>query len=315
MGTAPAGEQARDMTTNTITPGAVVIGYSGERDAEHALAWAAEQASLENRALAVVHVVKPVSGFVASSLASSFLSADDLTDAIAQGGRAVLAHASETVAATFPDVEVELHLLTGETEHLLRELAEHAAVLVVGSRGRGRFGSALLGSVSVEVASTASCPVVVVRPFHRGKVRNGVLVGTDCSPESHATLEFAYREASLRGLPLTILHAVPGLRRDEVLDDAQHTDARYADHQRELAETVAGMGEKFPDVRVRTALAAGDPARHLIAESAAMDLVVVGHHHRSGIVDRFAVGSYAPMVVEGAGCPTAVVFEAPGTAR
>lgn len=301
------------MTTNTITPGAVIVGYSGERDAEHALAWASEQASLENRPLAIVHVVKPVSGFVASSLASAFLSADDLTDAVAQGGREVLAEAAETVAAKFPDVDVELHLLTGEPDHLLRELTEHAAVLVLGSRGRGRLASALLGSVSVDVASNGSCPVVVVRPFHRGKVRNGVLVGTDCSRESHTTLEFAYREASLRGLPLTVLYAVKGLSRDAVLDAAQHTDARYADHQRELAETVAGMGEKFPDVRVQTVLASGDPARYLITESAAMDLVVVGHHHRGGVVDRLALGSYAPMLVENAGCPTAVVFEAPAS--
>ena len=51
--------QPGDMNINTITPGAVVVGYSGERDADHALAWAAEQAALENRPLALVHVLRP----------------------------------------------------------------------------------------------------------------------------------------------------------------------------------------------------------------------------------------------------------------
>lgn len=278
------------MGENTVAPGSVVVGYSGERDAEHALTWAAEQASLENRALVVVHVRASEQG---------------------HAGDVLLAAAAARVFARFPDLDVETRLLTGSPGQVLAELSERAATVVVGSRGRGRLATALLGSVSINVANSSSCPVVVVRPYHCGKVRNGVLVGTDCTRESRSTLEFAYREASLRRLPLTVLYAVHGLGADRALDSLQHTDDRYVDHQRELAEAVAGMGEKFPEVRVRTVLGSEDPARWLVSESASMDLVVVGHHRRAGIVDRLAIGSYAPMVVEGAACPTAVVFDAP----
>lgn len=282
------------MNSTTIAPGSVVVGYSGERDAEHALAWAAEQASLENRRLVVVHVGESAE--------------------VTEDGDPVLAAAAAHVADRFPDVDVETRLVNGSPEQVLTELGEQAALVVVGSRKHGRLAAVLLGSVSVGVANNASCPVVVVRPYHRGKVRNGVLVGTDCTPESRSTLEFAYRTASLRQLPLTVLYAVHGLEVDRVLDSLQHTDGRYVDHQRELAETVAGMGEKFPDVRVQTVLGSEDPSRWLVSQSEAMDLVVVGHHHRAGLIDRLAIGSYAPMVVEGAACPVAVVFDEPSAA-
>ena len=63
----------------------------------------------------------------------------------------------------------------------------------------------LLGSVSAALVQHAHCPVVVVRPEHRELVRNGILVGFDASPESRPVLEFAYREAYLHQLPLTVL--------------------------------------------------------------------------------------------------------------
>jgi nucleotide-binding universal stress UspA family protein len=46
---------------------------------------------------------------------------------------------------------------------VLLRAAEGAAVLVVGSRGRGGFARAVLGSVSQRVAQHADCPVVIVR--------------------------------------------------------------------------------------------------------------------------------------------------------
>jgi nucleotide-binding universal stress UspA family protein len=61
-------------------------------------------------------------------------------------------------------------LLRGDTEpEALAALAREvdAALVVVGSRGRGALRSALLGSFSTRVVAEAPCPVVVVPPGAR----------------------------------------------------------------------------------------------------------------------------------------------------
>jgi nucleotide-binding universal stress UspA family protein len=63
----------------------------------------------------------------------------------------------------FPDVTVRAEVVPGHPVRLLRDVSERAALVVVGSRGRGGFASLLLGSVSTGVLHRARCPVVVVR--------------------------------------------------------------------------------------------------------------------------------------------------------
>ncbi|MGW1892531.1 universal stress protein [Streptomyces sp. NPDC002004] len=55
-------------------------------------------------------------------------------------------------------------LVRGNPAEMLLSAAVGAEALVVGSRGRGGFARALLGSVSQQVALHATCPVVIVRP-------------------------------------------------------------------------------------------------------------------------------------------------------
>ncbi|MFH8342331.1 universal stress protein [Streptomyces sp. AM6-12] len=59
--------------------------------------------------------------------------------------------------------EVRTRMAHGNPADILLRAAEGAEVLVVGSRGRGGFARALLGSVSQRVAAHAPCPVVIVR--------------------------------------------------------------------------------------------------------------------------------------------------------
>jgi nucleotide-binding universal stress UspA family protein len=73
--------------------------------------------------------------------------------------------ASESLAgfrSIYPDVEVEEHLIKGNSAKAIVEVSKTAALIVVGSRGRGELAGAVLGSVSQSVLHKAKIPVAVV---------------------------------------------------------------------------------------------------------------------------------------------------------
>ena len=59
-------------------------------------------------------------------------------------------------------VHVETVFREGNPAHVLLEEAQHADLLVVGSRGLGGFRGLMLGSVGQQCAHHAPCPLVIV---------------------------------------------------------------------------------------------------------------------------------------------------------
>lgn len=269
------------------TQGTIVVGVDGSPASKRVLHWAARQAAAERRGLTLVHTVHAVT---LAHLDGSTLEPDTDQELLQQGGRTILEAAGSDAARWAPGVEVGHVLGVADPRDLLVWMSETAAMVVVGSRGRGPLRSAVLGSVGVALVRHAQCPVVVVRPGNIGRVRNGIVAGVDALPESGPVLEFSYAEASVRDLPLTVVHAG---------EDAE--SGRLA-----LAEAIAGMGEKYPDVTVTTRLTQGPALDELVRVGKRMDLIVVGSHQAGGL-DRVRRPSVAVAVVEHASCPVAVV--------
>jgi nucleotide-binding universal stress UspA family protein len=147
---------------------------------------------------------------------------------------------------------------------------------------------------------------VVVRRNH-DHARTGIVVGSDGTLRSDAAVDFAFRQAEVRSLPLTIVHAFwseqdegyPSRTRD-------YSQADLEDMRLLLAESVAGRRADHPDVQVGLHVERGIPDSVLRRACRDADLVVVGTHPTNALYDLLA-GEVSRSVLGHARCPVAVV--------
>jgi nucleotide-binding universal stress UspA family protein len=149
--------QEHRTVSTPATGGRIVVGVDGSPYSEEALRWAIGQARLTGRPVdAVISWNVPVDYSLAG--AGPLLSFDWQDVARTTLEETV----GKVVAAEDADLVLQ-HVVMGHPARVLLEASADAALLVVGSRGRGGFTGMLLGSVSQNVIARAACPVVVVR--------------------------------------------------------------------------------------------------------------------------------------------------------
>ena len=296
--------------TTTINPSSVVVATDGSDDALRAVHWAAEQAFLERRPLVVVTATGATQVPVTAWGGYGAGYAPSVDDLMAHG-ESVAADALAVVRHLRPGLDVSSEVFVGDPRQVLVELSRQVHLLVLGSRGRGAFRSKVMGSVSAAVSRDAACPVFVCRPPAKGETPSrGILVGADGTPESLPVIEFAFHQASLLDLPLTVVHCVwdqvaallgTGLvsPREEGLEPQRLL----------LSESVAGMATKFPEVDADLRLGRGLAEEFLAADTDGWNLVVIGRHPVDTLL-RLVTGSVAIAVVERARTTVAVVPEA-----
>jgi nucleotide-binding universal stress UspA family protein len=139
----------------------------------------------------------------------------------------------------------------------------------------------------------------------------GITVGVDGSAQSQRALEWAIKEAGLRGTSLTVLavHQVAASywtgNPDVYPADQPATDKVRQAAQDTVQKAVDAAGSPGPaSVTVRAV--SGIAAQELIASSKDSDLVVVGSRGGGGFA-RLMLGSVSNQVVAHAVCPVVVI--------
>ena len=290
----------------------VIVGVDGSPGARTALAWAMEEAARRKTGLDVVTVLSPYPVWVEYSIDPGWPEsaqrhaesrARDLLDQVRAERGADRPHSNV-------DVDIDVAAVPGVPAEALTTRARPGDLLVLGSRGRGAFASAVLGSVALRTVTHAPCPVVVVPNTapRRSGAAGRVVVGIDGSEASRAALAAAADQARRLGGRLEAVVALEpvgpwveltGVAPPEITETRE--SARTAG-RRQVAEVLGDRDDGQVDV-----LALDGPAATVLTEHAAdADLLVVGsrgHTPLAGLV----LGSVALRCVVHAPCPVMVV--------
>jgi nucleotide-binding universal stress UspA family protein len=144
----------------------IVCGVDGSNDAQAALQVAADLAARLELRLVVAHVAEP--DYIPYAAAAPFggragrHAVFEAAEAQEENAERLL----EKVVAAAGLGDAEQRPCVGVPAERLADLAdeEEAELIVVGSRGRGAFKAAFLGSVSTSLVGISRCPVLIVPP-------------------------------------------------------------------------------------------------------------------------------------------------------
>jgi len=195
------------------------------------------------------------------------------------------------------NLPVETEIGVGAPAEILMAAASghFADLIVVGSRRRGPFSSAVLGSVSATLADHAPCPVLVVRAPRAARM----LVATDGTQSSRSIPSvLASWGPAFRGLPVEVVSVAP--RHGFVTPWASGEEAADTD-ELELHQGIAEqVADELMELGWHAAAIArtGSPDHEIVAagEEWGADLIVTGSRG-IGTLHRLLGGSVAHEVL------------------
>lgn len=135
----------------------VVVGVDGSDLSSPAIGFALHAAAQRGVGLTALHAWTPRPPADIGALSDDWIASQ-----VAE--RRALDSALAQWRLRFPAVDIRPKLVCGDPAHWLAAESAGAALLVVGSRGRGCMTGVLFGSVSQVVLHAARCPIAVVRP-------------------------------------------------------------------------------------------------------------------------------------------------------
>jgi nucleotide-binding universal stress UspA family protein len=280
----------------------IIVGVDGSEPSAAAVQWAARVGVSRDAEVIVTHAYDwRVRG-------SRVQVGGGYREAVEEQAEKIVDAAVAQALAAEPSLRVSRELTVGPPTATLLQHSTEDTLIVVGNRGRGGFASLLLGSVSQQVATHASGPVAVVRG--RTDASGGaVVVGVDGSADPTRTLGTAFDESGRRRARLLVVH-VSAAAMPPWNNIAPYVDddgiAELVAAREMLAQQIAPLAARFPDVLVEPIAMGGHPAEVLIDLSRKAQLMVVGARGSGGF-GGLLLGAVSQQLLHHADCPVLIV--------
>jgi len=257
----------------------IVVGYDGSPPSESALQWAARAADRQGRSLTILHAAERIT-YTQDAGSGVWKSEEVLAEAkeVAQFG-------ADKVTDAYPDLEVNTTSSLFSAKVALGELSTHASMMVLGSHGRGRIGTLLLGSTAYAIAGYSRCPVVIVRDGDSDLPgpENPVVVGINGTGGSDRAVETAIDVAREWGSPLVLATtwapapADPWDRGPAGYNSAAEASADYEAKAHEAnSRALEEVGSHETDLKVGGKVLEGHPVEALSRAGEGSGLLVLG---------------------------------------
>jgi nucleotide-binding universal stress UspA family protein len=291
----------------------IVVGVDGSDGARVALKWALAEAARRGVDVDVV-TAYPFDFYWLDPYLTDRTRINDLRSETETRTRAMVEEVRQDLTlAELPGgaaVGIRIHVVGGAPAEHLVERSEGAALLVVGSRGRGAVRSTVAGSVALHCSAHATCPVVVVHPT-TPSTEDGprVVVGLDDSDAARAALTAATQHATALGarVDVVVAYQTPDYWTDQyaVVSPLAELQAQALARGTSIVTEVLGA-DSLESGRVRVLPVEGPPARVLAGEAEGAQLLVVGSRSHNPL-RAVLLGSVALRCVMHAPCPVLVV--------
>jgi len=276
----------------------VLVAFDGSESSRNALLQAMRLAETEKSWIKVVAVVPAYEGDI------ELTGVKDIEAALRGPAEKLLAEAEKL--ASEHGVSIIKNVEHGEAYERIVDVAaaENCDIIVMGRRGRGRLGRALMGSVTARVIGHTDRDVLVMSR-NAALAWDSILLPTDGSKYSDAATERAINLAKSYGCGITAVSVV-------------HVPHEFYAEAPDIVDELIGKAKSILEVVRRKAEAAGLKVETVVKEGEVADVitalarekgasvVVMGSHGRSGL-KRLLMGSTTEGVIGHAGSPVLVV--------
>ena len=254
-------------------PPAVVVGVDGSRAAIRAALWAVDEAVSRDIPLRLVYALDPGE--------DNDVHPDDAARRLATAEiavRSAVMAVESTDESTDKPVKIEVEITQGRPTSTLVQASRSAVMVCVGAVGLNHFQPGRVGSTAAALASSAHCPVAIIRGHDRpaGRLADAIIVETDAGPRDGVVLEAAMEEARLRKAQLTVISCWQSQFTDI------HDAGAVADGNRrvgaQLDRRLARWTRRYPDLEVKSVVVHGSTLNYLAKNADSAQLVVVGAH-------------------------------------